>query len=150
MSTQLETGKTRLGEEWREKMDGLERQLETVNSQHVLELDALRDSIRVCVNIPKACKINKFADFKVSNITFNIFICVQDELAAENMKRMEELTDELEKSHQVELDELKQSITQQYEGSYTPVQLRHYNILEIILFIFRHNESVSKFNPNTL
>ena len=86
----------------------------------------------------------------MSGITFNIFICVQDELAAENMKRLEELTDELEKSHQVELDELKQSITQHYEGSYTPIQLRHYNIVEIILFIFRHNESVSKFNPNTL
>ena len=120
MSTQLETEKARLAEEWREKMDGLERQLETVNSQHVLELDALRDSIRVGVKIPKTCTIIKFSDFKVSNITFNIFVFVQDELAAENMKRLEELTDELEKSHQVELDELKQSITQQYEGSYFP------------------------------
>ena len=33
------------------------------------------------------------------------------------MKRLEELTDELEKSHQAEIEELKQSITQQYEGT---------------------------------
>ena len=73
MSTQLETEKTRLAEEWREKMDGLERQLEAVNSQHVLELDALRDSIRVGVKILKAHTIIKFEDFKVSSITFSSF-----------------------------------------------------------------------------
>ena len=34
----------------------------------------------------------------------------------ENMKRLDELTEELEKSHLAEVEDIKQSISQQYEG----------------------------------
>ena len=120
LSIQLETEKVRLAEEWRDKMQGLELQLDTVNSQHLVELDALRDSIRVG-NIGVIFK--KLRLCIVLNLQFNVrymFTNVssfQEELMAENMKRLEELTDELEKSHQAEIEELKQSITQQYEGT---------------------------------
>ncbi len=51
VSSQLEAERSRLTEEWREKLRDLERQLETTQTQHRDELDSLRESVKVLQNL---------------------------------------------------------------------------------------------------
>ena len=47
-----------------------------------------------------------------------MYIDFQEELLAVNMRKLEEMAGELGKSHQDELDELRQTLARQYEGTH--------------------------------